>query len=113
VISLRVEDDPDPLGELARLMTLHAAYALAGEADEHLAAGRSAQAAALYARVCEIAPGCDELRFWAGLAAAQTGDLDHAVALVAAAIDVHPGWRELLARLPPDIAPTALVARLR
>jgi uncharacterized Ntn-hydrolase superfamily protein len=33
VISLRVEDHPDPLGELRRLVTIHDAYALADRAD--------------------------------------------------------------------------------
>ncbi len=34
VVSVRVEDDPEPLGELRRLVALRGAYALAGEADE-------------------------------------------------------------------------------
>ncbi len=111
VVSLRVEDHPEPLGELQRLLGLHEAYRLADEADEHQAAGRLDQAAARYRRAFELAPGAAELRFWAGLGAAQGGDLDEAVALVEGAIADHAGWRELLSRLPPDIAPPALVAR--
>jgi uncharacterized Ntn-hydrolase superfamily protein len=107
VISLRVEDHPDPLGELARLAALNQAYALAGQGDECVAAGRHDEAARLYLRASEAAPESDELRFWAGLGAAQTGDMDAALALVGSAIAVQPGWRELLSRLTPAVAPAA------
>jgi hypothetical protein len=33
------------------------------------------------------------------------------VALVQRAIDIHPGWRDLLARLGPEIAPGAEAVR--
>jgi uncharacterized Ntn-hydrolase superfamily protein len=107
VTALRVEDHPDPLGELGRLARLDAAYRLADEGDERLAEGRHDGASALFARACELAPESDELRFWAGLGAAQIGDMDAALAHVRAAIDVHPGWLELLRRLTPDLAPSA------
>jgi uncharacterized Ntn-hydrolase superfamily protein len=40
VVSLRVEDDPEPLAELRRLVTLRDAYAIAGRADELINEGR-------------------------------------------------------------------------
>jgi tetratricopeptide (TPR) repeat protein len=107
VISLRVEDHPDPLTELRRLADLHGVYELAGQADELLNEGRHEEAAKLYLRAAELAPDNPELRFWAGLGAAQLGDLDTALRDVRAAIDAHPGWRELLERLPADVAPGA------
>jgi uncharacterized Ntn-hydrolase superfamily protein len=114
VVSLRVEDHPDPLPELRRLVGLRDAYALAGEADELLNAGRYDEAAVLYERASALAPGNHELMVWAGLSAAQGGDLDAGVASIRAAIALHPGWRELLPRLPADVAPAgpAIVARL-
>jgi hypothetical protein len=62
-----------------------------------------------------IAPENHELRFWAGLGAAQAGDVDRGVEDVRAAIAMQPGWRPLLERLPADVAPSAAVvlARLR
>ena len=107
VTSLRIEDHPDPLAELGRLARLDAAYRIAGEGDERLAAGRHDEASALFRRACELAPESDELRFWAGLGAAQVGDMGTALADVRAAIDVHAGWLELLRRLTPDVAPSA------
>jgi len=107
VTALRVEDHPDPLGELARLAKLDEAYRIAGEGDERLAQGRHDEASALFQRACELAPESDELRFWAGLGAANVGDMDAALAHVRAAIEVHPGWLELLRRLTPEFAPSA------
>jgi len=109
VVSLRVEDDPEPLTELRRLVELHDAYALAEEADELQGAARHDEAARLYVQASERAPGNHELMFWAGLGMAQAGDLDAGVAHVEAAIALHSAWRELLARLPPDLAPAAAV----
>ncbi|MGH2891961.1 MAG: DUF1028 domain-containing protein [Solirubrobacteraceae bacterium] len=107
VTSLRVEDHPEPLMELARLAKLDEAYRVAGDGDERFAQGRHDEAAALYRRACELAPEADELRFWAGLGAAQVGDMDAALAHMRAAIDVHPGWLEMLRRLTPESAPSA------
>ncbi len=106
-MSLRVEDHPQPLGELRRLVELHGAYALADRGDELTAEGRHEEAAELFRRASELAPGNHELRFWAGLGAAQSGDLDAAVEHVRAAIAAQPGWRELLPRIPHEVAPTA------
>jgi uncharacterized Ntn-hydrolase superfamily protein len=107
VVSLRVEDDPEPLLELRRLVGLHHAYQLAGEADDLVSQNRHEEAARLYLEASELAPGSHELRLWAGLGAAQVGDLEGGVALARAAIEAHPPWRELLERLPQDVMPSA------
>jgi uncharacterized Ntn-hydrolase superfamily protein len=107
LVSLRVEDHPDPLGELRRLMRLHDAYEIASRADALAGENRHGEAAALYQQASELAPESHELRFWAGLGAAQAGDLDTAVAHVKAAIEAQPGWLELLPRMPADVAPSA------
>ena len=107
VTSLRVEDHSDPLVELERLVGLDEAYRLAGRGDECAGAGRHDEAAQLYLEAMERAPESDELRFWAGLGAAQSGDMETALRHIRAAIAVQPSWRELLARLRPDVAPAA------
>ena len=106
-LSLRVEDHPEPLPELRRLLALHDAYALAGQADEMLNAGRHDEASRLYVQASERAPGNHELLFWAGLGTAQAGDFEAGLARVRAAIELQPAWRELLPRLPADLAPSA------
>ena len=114
LVSLRVEDHPDPLPELRRVVKLNEAYGLAGQADELLNAGRHDDAARLYVAASERAPDNHELLFWAGLGTVQAGDLEGGVAKVRAAIAMQPSWRELLPRLPAELAPAApdVLARL-
>jgi uncharacterized Ntn-hydrolase superfamily protein len=111
VIALRVEDHPDPLDELARLVRLNEAYTLAGRGDERVAEGRHEEAATLYLQASRLAPESHELQFWAGMGAAQMGDLEAAMRHIRAAVAAQPGWRDLLDRLPTELAPAAAVVR--
>ena len=108
---LRVEDDEEPLAELERLLDLADAYELAGEGDDLAGAGRHGEAGERYEAASALAPDNAELLFWAGLAAAQAGDMPTALQRVRAAIALRPEWRTLLARLEPDIAPSAQAVR--
>src|SRR5579875_1875953 len=106
VVSLRVEDDDEPLEELARLMDLHAAYALLSEGDEATAQGDIAGAADRFRRASELASGEREIRFWGALGMAEAGDEDAAVRELSAICAEDPAWRELLARLPDELVPS-------
>jgi hypothetical protein len=115
-VDLRVEDHVSPVDEMGRLLVLHRAYELADEADALAGEGHHDEAGKLYSRAAEMAPGADELQFWAGLGAATAGDLEAGVALVRALIGrTDDRWLELLSRLGPDIAPSAapVLERLR
>ena len=107
VADLRVEDHPEPLAELARLLDLCDAYGVATEGDDLVGEGRHAEAAERYRRASELIPDSDELLFWAGLGVAHGGDVEEGAGYVCRAIELHDGWRELLARLDPEIAPGA------
>jgi uncharacterized Ntn-hydrolase superfamily protein len=114
-ISLRVEDHPEPLAELKRLVALREAYELAGQADALVNEARHDEAARLYVQASELAPDNHELLFWAGLGAAQNAEIDTGVERVRRAIAMQPSWEVLLERLPADVAPTApaVLERLR
>jgi uncharacterized Ntn-hydrolase superfamily protein len=55
-VSLGVEDHPEPLVELHRLVALRNAYALAGEADSLVNEGPHDEAGRLYIRASKLAP---------------------------------------------------------
>jgi uncharacterized Ntn-hydrolase superfamily protein len=110
-VDLRVEDHREPLAELRRLLDLQRAYELAGEADELMAADRAAEAGALYRRAAELAPGAEEMLFWAGLALAHSGDLEAGADAVRRAIEASPCWGVLLDRLSPTFAPAGREVR--
>ncbi len=108
---LRVEDSADPLGELRRLLDLHDAYTLADRADALAGEGSHEEAAGLYLAAADAAPANVELAFWAGLGIAAGGDLEGGAAKVRLALDESDGWRDLLARLDPEIAPAVDAVR--
>jgi uncharacterized Ntn-hydrolase superfamily protein len=110
-VDLRVDDHPDPLAELDRLLDLSDAYALATEGDDLVGQGRHEEAGERYRAASALAPGNHELLFWAGMAAAQAGDMPTALERVREAVRLQPGWRELLGRLDPEIAPGAPAVR--
>jgi uncharacterized Ntn-hydrolase superfamily protein len=107
---VRVEDDPDPLVQLRRLVHLARAYEMAERADELAAAGAHAEAGGLYLAAAELAPEADELTFWAGLGVAAL-DLDAGVELVKRAAAIKPSWLTLLERLSDELAPSAATVR--
>jgi uncharacterized Ntn-hydrolase superfamily protein len=107
IVSLRVEDDDDPLGELARLLRMHSAYAMLGEGDEATAQGNGAAAGERFVRAAELSSGEPEIRFWGALGMAEAGDEDGAVRELAAVCAEDPAWRELLVRLPDEIGAAA------
>ena len=113
VVSLRVEDHPQPLPELRRLVKLHEAYALASRGDELINEARHEEAGEFFQRASALAPDNHELRFWAGLGLAQAGEVAAGMEKVREAIAEHAGWRVLLDRLTPEVAPSAQAVRAR
>ena len=92
---------------------MHQAYALASEAEDELVEKEHhGEAAALYRRAGELAPGNAELTLLHPVQRSpQEGDLGAGFEQVQRAIAAHPGWRELLLRLDPEVAPAAEAVR--
>jgi uncharacterized Ntn-hydrolase superfamily protein len=97
---LRVEDNPLPLKELRRLVTLQRAYNLMNEGD--LAIERKDTEAALkaYSAAEALAPGNAEMVFWHAVSLVNVGKVDEAVPLLQKTYKMDPRWKELLKRLP-------------
>lgn len=98
-LELRVEDHPEPLVELRRLVDLHRAYRLLDEAERAGASGDAAAAAPKVIDALQLAPGNAEIAAWAALGAASAGQLDVAKQLFAQVTAQEPRWRELVRRL--------------
>jgi uncharacterized Ntn-hydrolase superfamily protein len=111
IADLRVEDDPEPLAELRRLLDLNDAYALASEGDELMGQGRVDEAGERYLAASELAPGNPEMTFWSGIAMLQAGDADAGLERIRNLVSERPGWGELIKRVPPEIAPQAAALR--
>jgi uncharacterized Ntn-hydrolase superfamily protein len=114
-IDLRVEDHPDPVGELRRLVSLSRAYEHADVGDQLAAAGDVEGSLPEYEAAHRSQPDNLELAFWHGVALAASGREEEAAAILRRAFKAHAGWIELLKRLPaaglfPDDG--ELIARL-
>ena len=99
IIDLRVEDSPEPLPELRRLLDIRRAYDADSEADKLDEAGDAAGAKAKRVEAMALAPDNVELRFWAGIATAQAGDPDAGAKLIDVAVREDRRWLETLHRL--------------
>jgi len=100
LVDLRVDDAPDPLGELRRLLSVHRAYAHMEVAEQREIAGDMTGSLEAYERARALLTGNDEATFWAAILMADAGRPDAGRALLADISAREPGWRELLRRLP-------------
>ncbi|MCX6364010.1 MAG: DUF1028 domain-containing protein [Actinobacteria bacterium] len=99
LVDLRVEDHPEPLTELERLLRLQRAFSHTDEADKHQQAGDMAGFWEKFSAAEYWAPDSVELQFWKGVTLAEQGRESEARAIL---IDVYrrdPNWAELLRRL--------------
>ena len=100
VFDLRVEDHPDPLAELRRLVRMQRAYNHMTAGDDCLAVRDWPCAEKEYGSARRLEPGNVEMTFWYAVALATGGRLDSARPLFSQAFAADPRWRELVARLP-------------
>ena len=100
LFDLRVEDHPDPLAELRRLVGVARAYNRMSAGDECVALKDWACAEREYGAAETMMPGNAEMAFWHAVALASNGRLDAARPLFRRAFTADPRWRELVRRLP-------------
>jgi uncharacterized Ntn-hydrolase superfamily protein len=100
VFDLRVEDHPDPLAELRRLVGVQRAYTRMTAGDDCVALKDWACAEREYGAAEGMMPENAEMAFWHAVALASNGRLDAARPLFRRAFAADPRWRELVRRLP-------------
>ena len=103
IVDLRVEDNPAPVAELRRLVTLSRAYRKLTEGDEWITRGDVPKAVEAYGAATSIVPDAatnGEAAFWTGISLASAGRVDDALPYLRRAYAVHAPWAELVGRLP-------------
>ena len=116
VFDLRVDDHPQPVAELKRLVRLQKAYTHANRGDELMTEKKVEEALKEYAASAQLAPEILELPFWQAVTLASIGKEAEAAPIFKAVFAKEPIWADLLERLPaaglfPDDKP--LIARIR
>jgi uncharacterized Ntn-hydrolase superfamily protein len=100
LVDLRVDDNPAPLVELRRLLTLHRAYDEMNQGDEAVAIDQIPKAVEHYARAAQIAPEIAELPFWQAVTLFSTGKEEEALKLFREVFAREDRWVRLVPRLP-------------
>ncbi|MBI1851548.1 MAG: DUF1028 domain-containing protein [Planctomycetes bacterium] len=100
VVDLRIEDNPDPLAEMDRLLRLREAYDHMDLGDESVTAGDFDGAMKHYGAAQSLQPESAEIAFWFAVALATKGKVDDSLPLFAKAFAREPRLRDLVPRLP-------------
>ena len=100
VLELRIEDHPEPIKELRRLVTLWRAYDRMNAGDLAVEKNDVDGAVKEYAAAEAMFPDMDEFVFWHAATLAQKGRIEDSLPLFARAFRMQPGWFLLVPRLP-------------
>ena len=100
LMELRVEDHPEPLPELRRLVEIQRAYEFMNKGDEFLGKGEKANAMLAYSNAAKLAPQIVEIPFWNAVTLADNGNMAEALPIFKDVFTREPIWKELLSRLP-------------
>lgn len=100
LMDLRVEDHPQPVAELKRLVLIHRAYDHMNRGDDCVSAKDFACAEREYGAAEQLQPDNMEIVFWHAVAMATTGKIEESLPLFRRVFGAEPRWRELVPRLP-------------
>lgn len=100
LFDLRVDDAPDPLRELRRLVRLQRAYNFMNRGDELAAESKWDEAMEHYSRGAELAPEIEELPYWKAVTLFSAGREDEALPIFREVFARNPNYVELTRRLP-------------
>ena len=101
VMELRVEDHPQPIDELRRLVQVQRAYEHMNRGDALLGKGDVEGALEAYRTAAALEPEMDELPFWHAVTLTDLGKLEEALPIFKGVFRSNRNWAILLERLPP------------
>ena len=99
LIDIRVDDSPEPLVELRRLLNISRAYDHMNKGDEAIAVKNWDLAGKEYAAAAKLATGNLEITFWYAVALVTAGEVDRSLPLFKEIFKADPNWRTLVPRL--------------
>ncbi|HDS01396.1 MAG TPA: DUF1028 domain-containing protein, partial [candidate division Zixibacteria bacterium] len=99
IVDLRVDDSPEPLQELKRLISINRAYDYMNLGDEYFAKGEIEKAKEAYSKSAKLAPGNAEILFWQAATMVSAGEEDTAMTIFKKVFEMDENWRILVPRL--------------
>jgi uncharacterized Ntn-hydrolase superfamily protein len=100
LIDLRVEDHPEPVKEISRLLKIYRAYEYMNQGDLAMEKNDVENALRLYGTAEQMFPENLEMKFWHAVSLANIGRIDDARPIFQAIFECDPNWKLLTGRLP-------------
>jgi len=100
IYDLRIEDHPEPIQEMKRLVLIAKAYNHMNRGDELLTENKVEEAMKEYGLAMELYSGNPEMIFWPAVTMAATGRVEESLPLFKKVFTLDPNWALLLQRLP-------------
>lgn len=101
LFDLRIEDHPEPIKEMNRLIRVSRAYQHANQGDLYIETGEIDKALKEYDLAAEYYPENPELPFWTAVSLASVNRVDEALPIFKEVFEKAPDLRDLIPRLIP------------
>jgi uncharacterized Ntn-hydrolase superfamily protein len=101
LFDLRIEDHPEPIKEMKRLIRVSRAYQHANQGDLYIETGEIDKALSEYDLAAEYYPENPELPFWTAVSLASVDRVDEALPIFKEVFEKAPDLRDLVPRLIP------------
>jgi len=101
LIDLRVDDNPEPIKEIKRLLKVHRAYDHMNAGDLAVEHGDMQLAMKEYMAAEEMFPDNEEMKYWHAVTLVNNGDLGNALPLFKTVFTQNSDWKTLTPRLVP------------
>ena len=101
LIDIRVDDNPEPVKELKRLLKVHRAYEHMNNGDVAVEHGDMELAMKEYIAAEEMFPDNEEMKFWHAVTLVNNGELENALPIFMEVFAKNENWKTLTPRLLP------------
>lgn len=101
LIDLRVEDHPEPIKEIKRLLKVHRAYEHMNKGDLAVEQGNMELAMEEYSAAEKMFPENEEMKYWHAVTLVNNGDIENALPLFKEVFTKNSDWKILTPRLVP------------
>jgi uncharacterized Ntn-hydrolase superfamily protein len=100
LIDLRVEDNPNPIAELKRLLNLHRVYCLIDEAEEMLTLGNTETAISTLKKALDLNSNNDDAYLDLGMMYMKVGETQKAIEAFKEVLRINPKMSVVISQLP-------------
>ena len=100
IIDLRIEDHPEPIKELKRLINVHRAFEHMNKGDEYFSNDDAAKALEEYAKAGVLLPNNLEVMYWQAITMVGAGQIEKALPIFKEVFTKDRNWYTLTPRLP-------------